>query len=59
MMALTLVSRIRCELDAACEGKVHDVFQVACEFHMNAINVNYAVQRFALFNERFRIVTKL
>jgi hypothetical protein len=37
MMAQTLSLRIRHELDAAYDGKVHNVFQVACEFHMNAL----------------------
>jgi hypothetical protein len=37
MMAQTLLSRIRQQWDATYDGKVHNVFQVACEFHMNAL----------------------
>jgi hypothetical protein len=48
MMAQTLSLRIRHQWDAAYDGKVHNVFQVACEFQMNAITVSCAAHRFAL-----------
>jgi hypothetical protein len=51
MMAQTLSLRIRHEWDAAYDGKVHNVFQVACEFHMNAIAVSNGAHRLALFAE--------
>jgi hypothetical protein len=37
MMAQTLPLRIRHQWDATQDGKVHNVFQVACEFRMNAL----------------------
>jgi hypothetical protein len=59
MMAQTLSLRIRHELDAAYDGKVHNVFQVACEFHMNAVTSELRSLLVRAFAERFRIADKL